>query len=47
MKDFNQIEEVDQEVTDEALEAAAGTGMESAGHYTAGDCTGFVSCSPW
>lgn len=32
------------EVSDEALETAAGTGKEKAGHYTLGFCTGLSEC---
>jgi hypothetical protein len=32
------------EVSDEALETAAGTGKEKAGHYTLGYCTGLSAC---
>ena len=32
------------EVSDEALEAAAGTGKEKAGNYTLGFCTGLSAC---
>ena len=32
------------EVSDEALETAAGTGKEKAGNYTLGFCTGLSSC---
>jgi len=35
------------QVSDEALEAVAGTGLENAGHFTQGDCTGFVTCPSW
>jgi len=34
------------DVSDESLETAAGTGMENAGLYTLGSCTGFISCPP-
>ena len=32
------------EVSDEALETAAGTGKEKAGHDTLGFCTGLSAC---
>jgi hypothetical protein len=32
------------EVSDEALEATAGTGKETAGNYTLGACTGLSVC---
>jgi len=32
------------EVSDEALETAAGSGKEKAGHYTLGFCTGLSAC---
>jgi hypothetical protein len=32
------------EVSDEALETAAGTGKEKAGNYTLGFCTGLSAC---
>ena len=32
------------EVSDEALETAAGTGMAEAANYTLASCTGFISC---
>jgi hypothetical protein len=32
------------EVSDEALESAAGTGKEKAGNYTLGFCTGLSAC---
>ena len=32
------------EVSDEALEATAGTGKEKAGNYTFGGCTGLSVC---
>jgi hypothetical protein len=32
------------DVSDEALETAAGTGKEKAGSYTLGFCTGLSSC---
>jgi hypothetical protein len=32
------------EVSDEALETAAGTGKEKAGNYTLGACTGLSVC---
>jgi hypothetical protein len=32
------------EVSDEALETAAGTGKEKAGNYTLGFCTGMSVC---
>jgi hypothetical protein len=34
------------DVSDESLETAAGAGMENAGVYTLGSCTGFMSCPP-
>lgn len=43
---FEQVEEqvLDFDVSDEALETAAGSGREQAGIYTLGFCTGFYSC---
>jgi hypothetical protein len=43
---LDQIEEeiLAYEVSDEALETAAGTGKEKAGHYTLGFCTGLTAC---
>ena len=43
------LDQVDEEiltsdVSDEALETAAGTGKEKAGHYTLGFCTGLSAC---
>ena len=35
------------EVTDEALEAAAGTMDENAASYTLGSCTGISVCPGW
>ena len=32
------------EVSDEALETAAGSGEQKAGHYTLGFCTGLSAC---
>jgi hypothetical protein len=32
------------EVSDEALETAAGSGEQVAGHYTLGFCTGLSAC---
>jgi hypothetical protein len=32
------------QVSDEALETAAGTGKEKAGNYTLGFCTGLSAC---
>ena len=32
------------EVSDEALETAAGQGKEKVGHYTLGFCTGLSAC---
>ena len=44
--ELNHLEEEDvlYQVSDEALEDTAGTGLENAGHFTLGSCTGFVSC---
>jgi hypothetical protein len=43
---FDQIEEeiLSYEVSDEALETAAGTGKEKAGNYTLGFCSGLSVC---
>jgi hypothetical protein len=42
---FDLVEEVLAfEVSDEALESAAGMGKEKAGSYTLGFCTGLSSC---
>jgi hypothetical protein len=42
--DRNDEEILTYEVSDEALETAAGTGKEKAGHYTLGYCTGLSAC---
>ena len=43
---LDQIEEeiLTCEVSDEALETAAGQGKEKVGHYTLGFCTGLSAC---
>jgi len=43
---FDQTEEeiLTYEVSDEALETAAGQGKEKVGHYTLGFCTGLSAC---
>jgi hypothetical protein len=42
--DRNEEEILAYEVSDEALETAAGAGREKAGHYTLGFCTGLSAC---
>jgi hypothetical protein len=42
--DQNEEEILTYEVSDEALETAAGTGKEKAGNYTLGACTGLSVC---
>ena len=34
------------DVSDEALETAAGSGKDNSGVYTLGSCTGYFSCPP-
>ena len=43
---FDQTEEgiLAYEVSDDALETAAGMGKEKAGNYTLGFCTGLAAC---
>jgi hypothetical protein len=42
--DQNEEEILTYEVSDEALETAAGTGKEKVGNYTLGACTGLSVC---
>ena len=42
--DQNEEEALTYEVSDEALEIAAGTGKEKAGNYTLGACSGLSVC---
>ena len=49
MSDTTRFDQIDQEVlsfdvSDEALETAAGTGKEKAGNYTLGFCSGLSVC---
>jgi hypothetical protein len=42
--DQNEEDLIMYEISDEALETAAGTGMEKAANYTLGFCTGLSAC---
>ena len=47
MSDTTRLDQIDEEilsyeVSDEALETAAGAGKEKAGNYTLGFCSGFI-----
>ena len=49
MSDTTRLDQIDEEilgyeVSDEALETAAGTGNEKAGNYTLGFCSGLSVC---
>jgi hypothetical protein len=49
MSDTTRLDQIDEEilsyeVSDEALETAAGTGKEKAGNYTLGFCSGLSVC---
>lgn len=49
MSDTTRFDQIDQEVlsfevSDEALETAAGAGKENAGNYTLGFCSGLSVC---
>jgi hypothetical protein len=49
MSDTTRLDQIDEdilsyEVSDEALETAAGAGKETAGNYTLGFCSGLSVC---